>query len=83
MSPNFTVNWKAAPENQMTFPIGFGFNKTFYFGDLPVAIGAEWHYSIISPEYAPANTHTFRVYIMPIFPAPWGDLAKLLRSKMP
>lgn len=82
MSPNFTVNWKAAPENQLTFPIGFGFNKTFYFGDLPVAIGAEWQYSIASPEYAPANTHTFRVYFMPIFPAPWGDLAKLLKSKM-
>lgn len=83
MSPNFTVNWNAAPENQITFPIGFGFNKTFYFGELPIAIGAEWHYAIVSPEYAPANTHTFRLYIMPIVPVPWGDLAKLLREKMP
>lgn len=83
MSPNFTVNWNAAPENQMTFPIGFGFNKTFYFGDLPVAMGAEWYYAIASPEYAPGSRHSFRLYVMPVFPAPWGDLAKLLREKMP
>lgn len=83
MSPNFTVNWNAAPENQMTFPIGFGFNKTFYFGELPVAIGAEWYYAIASPEYAPASRHSFRLYVMPVFPAPWSDLAKLLREKMP
>ena len=83
MSPNISVNWKAAPEDQFTFPVGFGFNKTIYLGPLPVVLGAEWYYSIIAPEYAPRNMHSFRLYIMPVFLAPWSDLARLISSKMP
>lgn len=82
MSPNFTINWSAAPEDQLTFPIGFGFNRTIYIGPLPISIGLEWYYSIATPEYAPAVSQGFRLYIMPVMLAPWSDLAKLINSKI-
>ena len=81
MIPNFTINWNAAPEDQLTFPIGFGFNKTVYVGPLPISIGIEWYYSIKTPEYSPGVAQGFRIYIMPVMLAPWSDLAKLIKSK--
>lgn len=82
MSPNFTINWNAAPEDQLTFPIGFGFSKTVYVGPLPISIGMECYYSIKTPEYAPGVSQDFRLYIMPALLAPWSDLAKLINSKI-
>ena len=81
MSPTFTINWKAPTNQQITFPVGFGVNHTFYFGELPVAIGFEGYYSVLHPESYPGSRTAFRVYVIPVIPAPWGNLGKTLKER--
>lgn len=81
MSPTFTINWKAPTNQQITFPVGFGVNKTFYFGDLPVAIGVEGYYSVLHPETYPGSRLAFRVYVIPVIPAPWSNLGRTIKER--
>ena len=81
MSPTFTINWKAPTNQQITFPVGFGANHTFYFGDLPVAIGFEGYYSVLHPESYPGSRMAFRVYVVPVIPAPWSNLGKTIKER--
>jgi len=80
MSPNMFVDWNAPSGNKLTFPIGLGVHHTFNIGQLPVSIGIEAHYSVVHPNDSPGTRWDFRVYLMPIIPAPWGNLAKELRA---
>lgn len=81
MSPTFMVNWRAPTNQQITFPVGFGANHTFYFGGLPVAIGFEAYYSIMHPETYPGSRVAFRVYVVPVIPAPWSNLGKTIKER--
>ena len=81
MSPTFTINWKAPTNQQITFPVGFGANHTFYFGELPVAIGFEGYYSVMHPETYPGSRMAFRVYVIPVIPAPWSNLGKTIKER--
>ena len=49
-SPNITVNWDADSDNQWTAPVGLGWNTTTKIGKLPVKIGFEVSYAVISPD---------------------------------
>ncbi len=80
MSPNMFVNWNAPSGNKLTFPVGLGVHRTFNIGQLPVSIGIEAHYSVIHPNDSPGSRWDFRIYLMPIVPAPWGNLARELRK---
>ncbi|TDI84270.1 MAG: hypothetical protein E2O78_06660 [Caldithrix sp.] len=80
MSPNISINWEADGD-KLTFPIGFGFNKTMFFGKLPVRLGAEFHYDAISPDDKAGAQWSFRVFAIPVIPAPWGELGKLLKKQ--
>jgi hypothetical protein len=80
MSPNMFVNWNAPSGNQLTFPIGLGVHHTFNIGQLPVSLGIEAYYSVIHPADLPGSRWGFRIYLMPVVPAPWGNLARELRA---
>ena len=80
MSPNMFVNWKASPGNQLTFPVGLGVHHSFTIGQIPMCIGIEAYYSVIHPDDTPGSRWDFRIYLMPVVPAPWGKLAKDLRA---
>jgi hypothetical protein len=80
MSPNMFVNWNASSGNDLTFPVGLGVHRTFNIGQLPVSVGVEATYSVIHPRDLPGSRWDFRLYIMPIAPAPWGHLAKELKA---
>ena len=80
MSPNISVNWNASSGNELTFPIGLGVHRIFNIGQLPVSLGIEAYYSVIHPNDFPGSRWGFRIYLMPIVPAPWGNLARELRA---
>jgi hypothetical protein len=80
MSPNMFVNWNASSGNDLTFPIGLGVHHTFNIGQLPVSVGIEAAYSVIHPQDQAGSRWDFRLYFMPLLPAPWGHLARELRA---
>jgi hypothetical protein len=80
IAPNMFVNWNAPSGNQLTFPVGLGVHRTFNIGQLPVSIGLEVDYSVIHPDTWPGSRWDIRLYLMPVAPAPWGNLARELRA---
>ena len=50
LGPTVTYNWEAEPENRLTFPVGLGITKTTRWGQTPVKLRLEFHYSVIKPE---------------------------------
>jgi hypothetical protein len=80
MAPNLFVNWDASGGNQLTFPVGLGVHHVFNIGQLPVSLGLEVAYSVIHPNDLPGSRWDVRIYLMPVAPAPWGNLARELRA---
>jgi hypothetical protein len=80
IAPNMFVNWNASGGNQVTFPIGLGVHHIFNIGQVPVSVGIEVDYSVIHPEDWPGSRWDVRIYLMPVAPAPWGNLARELRA---
>ena len=39
LTPNILIDWRADGRNQVTFPIGLGFGRTFRLGGVPVQMG--------------------------------------------
>ena len=77
--PNIVINWKA--DEKLTLPLGIGINRTFFLGKLPVRAGVEYHYNVIHPDDSTHSKWNLRVFFIPVIPAPWGDLAKLLKGE--
>jgi len=68
-APNIIANWEQDSDNTFTVPVGLGINKTFQFGKVPVRIGAEVHYSVITPDDTVGSQWDFRFFIIPAAPA--------------
>jgi hypothetical protein len=68
-APNIIANWEQDSDNTFTVPIGLGINKTFQFGKVPVRIGAECHYSVITPDDVVGSDWDLRFYIIPAAPS--------------
>ena len=79
-SPMAQFNWEASSDNKVTFPIGFGVNYTTPWGKIPVRTGLEAQYAAIAPSDTPGSRWIVRLSIIPVIPAPWGDLAKALKG---
>ena len=79
-SPMAQFNWEGSSDNKVTFPIGFGVNYTTPWGKIPVRTGLEAQYAAIAPSDTPGSRWIVRLSIIPVIPAPWGDLAKALRG---
>jgi len=80
VAPNMYVDWKAPAGNQVTLPVGLGINHIFTIGQLPISVGIEVDYPVIHPDSWPGTRWDFRIYVMPLAPAPWGNLAKQLKA---
>jgi hypothetical protein len=50
MTPNILIDWRADGRNQVTFPIGLGFGRTFRLGGVPVQMGLEFQWMPVYPE---------------------------------
>ncbi len=79
-SPMAQFNWESSSGNKVTFPIGLGINTTSFWGPLPVRTGLEIQYAVINPSDVPGSRWVLRLSIIPVIPAPWGDLAKALKA---
>lgn len=68
--PSITVDWEANTNERLTIPVGIGVTKTVRFGDLPVKLRAEVHYSIVRPETF-GESWNFRFQITPVIKSPF------------
>ena len=67
--PNIIANWEQDSNNAFTVPIGIGINKTVQFGKVPVRLGVEFHYNVVTPDDVVGSDWDFRVYIIPSAPS--------------
>jgi hypothetical protein len=71
-APNWRYNWEA---KQLDLPIGFGLDTLINVGPLPLKIGMEAYYFVeSSSQFGPE--WQFRLFFVPVFPAPkWAQKA--------
>ena len=50
-APIVTMSWLAAPNQQLTLPVGGGIGKIFHLGKLPVNSQLSAYYNIVRPDY--------------------------------
>ncbi len=67
--PNILINWEQNSDNRYTVPVGFGINRTFQFGKLPVRIGIEYYHSVITPDDVVGSDWSVRFYVIPAVPS--------------
>jgi hypothetical protein len=67
MSPNISINWKAAGDKTI-LPVGLGIGRMIQVGKLPVHIHFEADYLAIHPDDKPASRWDFPVYLIPVIP---------------
>ena len=67
--PNILINWEQNSDNRYTVPVGFGINKTFQFGKVPVRMGIEYYQTVIEPDEVVASDWSVRFYIIPAAPS--------------
>ena len=48
--PNIQANWDADSDNRWTVPVGIGGDTLVKFGPLPVKLGLEAYYNVVSPD---------------------------------
>ena len=66
--PNIIANFEAGSGDQWTVPIGFGVNKTFQVGKVPVRMGFEYYYSLERPDSVGMD-HSLRFFVIPAVPS--------------
>jgi len=67
--PNILINWDQNSDNRYTVPVGFGINRTFQFGKVPVRLGLEYFKTVVSPDDVVASDWSVRFYIIPAVPS--------------
>jgi opacity protein-like surface antigen len=65
-SPVITANWRAAPDERWTVPIGGGIGRIFRLGDQPVSAYISAYYNAVRPDAAP--TWQLRAELSLLFP---------------
>ena len=70
MGPTITYNWEEKPENRLTFPVGLGLTKTTRWGNTPVKLRVELHYSLIKPEDY-GTEWNLRLQVTPVINSPF------------
>lgn len=67
--PNIIANWEQDSDNRWTVPIGFGINKTFQWGKIPVRVGVELEYTVLEPDDIAYTQWDLRFYVIPAAPS--------------
>jgi len=68
-APNVLVDWRADGNNQVTFPLGLGFGKTFKYGALPpIQMSLEFQWMAWHPD-AFGQRFNLRFVFKPVVPA--------------
>ena len=71
--PNIQANWDADSDNRWTVPVGLGGDTLVKLGPLPVKIGLEAYYNVVSPDDVGAEWQ-IRLMFVPVIGAPkWSQ----------
>jgi hypothetical protein len=68
MQPSLTVDWKAPPGNEVSFPIGLGVGRTVRIGRLPVQFWLEVDYYAVRPGDLSGPRWGVDLQITPVIP---------------
>lgn len=68
--PTIVIDWTAPSGEQVTFPIGLGVTKTIRWGQTPIKLRTEVHYSIIKPETV-GEAWNIRFQVTPVIGSPF------------
>jgi hypothetical protein len=74
MGPTITYDWEADSDNALTFPVGVGITKTTRWGQTPVKLRAELHYSVVKPDDY-GTEWNFRIQVTPVINNPFRSSA--------
>jgi len=71
--PNIQANWDADSNNRWTVPVGIGGDTLVNIGPLPVKLGLEAYYNVVSPDDVGAEWQ-IRFMFVPVIGAPkWSQ----------
>lgn len=71
MAPNIRYNWEADDSDEaLTLPIGLGYNTMKVIGGVPMRLGIEAQYMLISPDSV-GQDFGIRIYVIPILKNPF------------
>ncbi len=71
--PNIQANWDADSDNRWTVPVGIGGDTLVKLGPLPVKIGLEAYYNVVSPDDVGSEWQV-RLMFVPVIGAPkWSQ----------
>jgi hypothetical protein len=76
--PNIIANFEADSRDTWTVPVGWGINRTFQVGKVPVRVGLEYFYSVERPDTV-GSDHNLRVFFIPAVPS--ALLPKWMRGR--
>ncbi|MEI6286057.1 MAG: hypothetical protein WCP79_06090 [Bacillota bacterium] len=63
--PLININWKAAPGQQVLFPIGLNVGKVFLVdGKLPIGLSVGGYYNVIRPDNAPESQLRLQLFFV-------------------
>ena len=68
--PTIAIDWTAPSGERVTFPIGLGVTKTVRWGQTPIKLRTEVHYSIIRPETF-GEAWNIRFQVTPVVKSPF------------
>jgi hypothetical protein len=66
-TPIAEVNWQADSRDKWSIPLGIGASTTFFWGKMPVRLGAEFSWFVVSPDNY-GKKFFFKLYLAPVIP---------------
>ena len=68
MQPTMMVDWKASPDDKVSFPVGLGVGKTVRIGKSPVQFWVEADYYAVRPDDIQGPRWSLNIQIVPVIP---------------
>jgi hypothetical protein len=64
-APNIILDYTQESGNKVTLPLGIGLVKTVSLGKLPVRVGVEYFYNVVTPDDIIHTQWDLRIYVIP------------------
>jgi hypothetical protein len=71
-APMIDINWQANDNDKLSLPVGFGASTTFFLGPMPIRLGVEFDWFVVSPsDYG--KKFLLKFYFVPVIPRPFKE----------
>jgi hypothetical protein len=66
-APMIDINWEADDNDKVSLPIGLGASTTFFVGPMPMRLGVEFDWFVVSP-HSYGKKWMLKFYFVPVIP---------------